>query len=183
MRVIAGIARGCKLNTISGYKTRPTTDRLKESLFNIINNEIQGSIFLDLFSGSGAIGIEALSRGASKCYFVDNSSECINIIKKNLVKTTLISKGIVIKSNCIDFLCKPNEQFNIIFMDPPYEYKEVETILIKVKKTLSNKGFIIVEQSSMSKLPTIDDFSIFKLKKYKTTTFVFLEKNKEFNKI
>ena len=124
MRVISGSARGTKLNTIESKQTRPTLDRVKESLFNIIKNEIQEATVLDLFSGSGAIGIEFLSRGAKKAYLCDKSQEAIKMINKNLEKTRLTKLATVMNKDykkCLEELKKINEKIDIAFIDPPYE--------------------------------------------------------------
>ncbi len=181
MRVIAGYAKGMKLISKSGNKTRPTTDRLKETLFNIIANEIFERSFLDIFSGSGAIGIEALSRGASEATFIENCKECVSIINKNLTATNLAEKSNVF---CGDFalmlklLYKKGKKFDVIFLDPPY-YKGLayETLcLIDKFQLLSEDGIIITEQGSLEKLPKINGLLIYREKVLKTTTFVFLKK-------
>lgn len=122
MRVISGKARSLKLKTIEGESTRPTTDRIKETLFNIIGNQVYDARFLDLFAGSGAIGIEALSRGAAFCDFVDNNPRCISVIKDNLKFTRLEDNAYVTKSDVVSFInTKKNKAYDIIFIDPPYQ--------------------------------------------------------------
>lgn len=180
MRVISGTAKGFKLKAPAGLETRPTTDRIKESLFNIIASEIYEINFLDLFSGSGSIGIEALSRGAEKAVFVDNSNESINIIKHNLEFTKLNNKSIIIKSDvysAINRLNRDNIKFDIIFMDPPYKEKLIYNTLktIYENNILKNEGFIIAEQSSKDEIPCIDYFDVFKVKEYKTTKMLFFK--------
>lgn len=147
MRIISGISRGTKLYTLEGKNTRPTLDRVKEPLFSIIQNYIRDSKVLDLFAGSGALGLEALSRGAQKAVLCDNSFEAIKIIKKNIEKTHLESKTQVL---CMDYkkcISNVNEKFDIIFIDPPYELdiaiKSVEKIL--EKDILSKGGLIVIE--------------------------------------
>ena len=122
MRIISGTARGTKLYTLEGQTTRPTLDRVKESLFNIIQNKIQNSIFLDLFSGSGAIGLEAASRGAKKTILCDKSKEAITVIKKNIEKTHL-SKKVELYNLDYELLLKTKikEKIDIIYIDPPYD--------------------------------------------------------------
>jgi 16S rRNA (guanine966-N2)-methyltransferase len=177
MRVISGVAKGKKLNTIEGNDTRPTTDRLKETLFNIISLDVRDCNFLDLFSGSGAIGIEALSRGAKSCYFIDNSKQCCEIINMNLKNTNLLSKANVIKSDCSNAISSINKTFDIIFIDAPYYKDKTNSLLQQIKQTevLSKDGMIIVEQGSKDDLPNIDGIEIIKIKKFKTTTFVFIK--------
>ena len=122
MRIISGKARGTKLYTLEGKNTRPTLDRVKESLFNIIQNEILDCTFLDLFSGSGAIGLEAVSRGAKESILCDNSKEAIEIIKKNIQKTHF-EKNVKLYYDKFDNLLKNKieEQIDIVYIDPPYE--------------------------------------------------------------
>ena len=147
MRVISGSARGTKLNTIESKQTRPTLDRVKESLFNIIKNEIQEATVLDLFSGSGAIGIEFLSRGAKKAYLCDKSQEAIKMINKNLEKTRLTKLATVMNKDykkCLEELKKINEKIDIAFIDPPYE---ADLAVDAVKKLIDLN--LLNEQSSI----------------------------------
>ena len=123
MRVIAGSAKGHKLQTIEGLHTRPTTDRIKETLFNIISFDLPEWRFLDLFSGSGAIGIEAMSRGAAYAVFVEQSAECQKVIDENLEHTKLKENAMVMQmtvETALDKLSMQKKQFDMIFMDPPY---------------------------------------------------------------
>ena len=123
MRVIAGSARRLLLKAPDGMDTRPTADRVKESLFNMLNPDLYGCAFLDLFSGSGAIGIEALSRGAQRAVLVDASMECAGIIKQNLEVTKLGENAEIINEDvyaAIERLGRRGDKFDIIFMDPPY---------------------------------------------------------------
>ena len=125
MRVIAGSARSLKLKTLEGLDTRPTTDRIKETLFNIIGPTIYDSIFLDLFSGSGGIGIEALSRGAKEAVFVENNPKAMRCIKDNLRFTRLESRAATMTADVMNALYRLEGEkiFDIIFMDPPYDWK------------------------------------------------------------
>lgn len=150
MRVISGKARGTKISTIESNRTRPTLDRVKESLFNIIQNDIKDTIILDLFAGSGALGIEALSRGARKAIFCDNNYEAIRIIKDNLEKTKLIENAIIINkdyTDCINHLSNNSEQFDIVFLDPPYKLDIAINALKLIinNNLLKNDGLIIIE--------------------------------------
>lgn len=150
MRVISGIRKGHILKSPKGLNTRPTQDRIKESLFNIlgiINNE---SKVLDLFAGSGSIGIEFLSRGAKECYFIDNSYESIKIIKENLTSTRLDEKAHVYKNNvanALDVLGNKSIDFDYIFMDPPYRKNLVSSALESINNNnlIKKDGIIIVE--------------------------------------
>ena len=122
MRIISGTARGTKLYTLEGLNTRPTLDRVRESLFNIIQNEVKESIFLDLFSGSGAVGLEAASRGAKEVIICDKSKEAVQIINKNIEKTHLKDKIKLYNTDFISLLRnKITEKLDIIYIDPPYD--------------------------------------------------------------
>lgn len=150
MRVISGTARGTKINTIESTLTRPTLDRVKESLFNILQNRIKNSIILDLFAGSGALGIEALSRGACKAVFCDLNNKAVNIIKQNLQKTNLTDNSIVLNMDykkCLKKIHNNSIKFDIVFLDPPYKLdfaiKAVDQIISL--GILNYNGLIIVE--------------------------------------
>ena len=155
MRIISGSARGTNLYTLEGLETRPTLDRVKESLFNIINDKIYDSIVLDLFSGSGAIGLEFASRGAKEVYLCDKSKQAKEIIQKNIEKTHM--QGKVTLFNC-DFkkaLQKlENKKFEIIYLDPPYKtdfIKESIEEILKLKLK-NNEGLIIAETDEPERL-------------------------------
>ena len=122
MRVIAGSARSLPLRTIEGTDTRPTQDRIKETLFNMLQSDIPGCKFLDLYSGSGAIGIEALSRGAAKAVLVENSKKAVECIKDNLTFTKLADKADVMEMDVLSAInrLKGKDVFSIVYMDPPY---------------------------------------------------------------
>ena len=148
MRIIGGKARGTKLYTLEGNNTRPTLDRVKESLFNIIQNYIQDSVFLDLFAGSGAIGLEAVSRGAKKSILCDNSKEAINIIKQNIKKTKFENRIQLYKLPYDKALIEQiNEKIDIIYIDPPYEtnfaYEALKIIL--EKELIKQESIVIIE--------------------------------------
>ncbi len=179
MRVISGSARGLKLNAPKGLSTRPTTDRIKESLFNIIAFDLYESRFLDLFSGSGGIGIEALSRGAARAVFADDAISSIDIINSNLEKARLSDKALVLHKKAeaaISELKNRGESFDIIFMDPPYNKGFVNSTLYSILDSgiLSPDGFIIAEQSIEDDIPHIEGLEVFRIKDYKITKMTFL---------
>jgi 16S rRNA (guanine(966)-N(2))-methyltransferase RsmD len=181
MRVISGSARGLKLKAPEGLATRPTTDRIKESLFNIIAPYLPECRFLDLFSGSGAIGIEALSRNAEKSIFVDASTDSINIIKKNVTAARLTERAEIVKSDvlaAIDMLGRRGEKFDIIFMDPPYNKELALRAIEKIANAdiLADDGFIIAEQSQDEDLPIVDGMEVYRVKDYKITKMTFMKK-------
>lgn len=180
MRVIAGTARSLRLKTLEGMETRPTTDRIKETVFNMLQNDIQGSSFLDLFSGSGAIGIEALSRGARSAVFVDNNREAIKCIEENLNHTKFTNQARVISSESVTALrrMEGKDHFDIIFMDPPYE-KELEREVLECllnSDILTEDTIIIIEASKETTFDYLDDLGYIctKEKMYKTNKHVFL---------
>lgn len=146
MRIISGTARGTNLFTLEGLETRPTLDRVKESVFNIIQNEISGSIFLDLFSGSGAVGLEAASRGAKKVILCDKSKDAIKIINKNIEKTHLKEKIELYNVDYKELLKNMiNEKLDIIYIDPPYNSDLViNSVKLLISKQLVNKNSLIV---------------------------------------
>lgn len=155
MRIISGTARGTKLYTLEGQKTRPTLDRVKESLFNIIQNEVPNSIFLDLFSGSGAIGLEAASRGSKKVILCDKSKDAIKIINKNIEKTHL-SEKVELYNLDYEILLKTKikENLDIVYIDPPYDSDfAIKSIKYIIDQTLINeKTSIIIETDNEEKI-------------------------------
>ncbi len=184
MRVIAGTAKRLQLKTVKGDNTRPTTDRIKETLFNMLQNDIEGCRFLDLFSGSGAIGIEALSRGAKEAVFVENNKEAINCIKENLIFTKLVNSGIVMSYDvitAISMLEGRNAKFDIVFMDPPYNKEIEKEVLDRLKQSeiIDSDTMIIVEASLNTSFSYLRDmgYELFKEKKYKTNKHMFIYKN------
>lgn len=184
MRIISGFARGTKLYTLEGETTRPTLDRVKESLFNIIQNEIPNSTFLDLFSGSGAIGLEAASRGAKKAILCDKSKEAINIINKNIQKTHLKDKVEFYNLNYETLLGSYiKEKIDIVYIDPPYDSdfatKSVELII--KHKLIDEKSKIIIEtdneQRILDKLKNLQ-VEIIDKRKYGRAVLIFLKTGK-----
>ena len=157
MRIISGKARGTKLYTLDGLETRPTLDRVKESLFNIINDRIYDSSVLDLFSGSGAIGLEFISRGAKEAVLCDNSKKAIDIIRKNAEKTHLEDKVEIYNLNFEKMIEKlKNKKFDFIFLDPPYKTNHIKDAikLIKQYNILNENGMIIAETDEVEKAKT-----------------------------
>ena len=170
MRVVSGKVRGLQLKTIESDSTRPTKDMVKEALFSILMSKTPDSIFLDLFAGSGGIGIEALSRGAEKAYFSDNNIECIKVIKDNLTKARLIDDAIVFHCDYQKMLEEIKEvKFDIIFIDPPYNrglgIKAIERI--SSYNLLKTNGVLILEADEVEEIPdTIGMYERFNYKKY-----------------
>lgn len=182
MRVIAGKAKRLQLKTPTGMDTRPTTDRIKETLFNMIQDELYDIHFLDLFSGSGGIGIEALSRGARKAYFVEQNRNAADIIRENLRSTHLDEQGEVMNCTAISAISmlQGRENFHVVFMDPPYG-KGLEKEVLRhpaFRHILKDKALIIVEADLETELSEDDikGFRLLKEKLYKTNKHIFFEK-------
>jgi len=155
MRVITGTARGIQLKTPDGMVTRPTTDRVKEAMFSIIHFEIPGAAVLDLFGGTGQLGIEALSRGAKSAVFVDAGEPACRLIRENLKRTKLDGQGRVIRSDYLDYLSRTKEQFDIILLDPPYAEVFLESAIKKITEIdiLRTGGIIVAERPLGKELP------------------------------
>lgn len=155
MRVITGKARGVQLRTPDGMLTRPTTDRVKEALFSIIHFDIPGAKVLDLFGGTGQLGIEALSRGAKRAVFVDAQENACKLIKENLIRTKLQQDGQVVRSDYMQYLDRCREKFDIILMDPPYADVFLENALKRITEIdiLESNGIIVTERPLGKELP------------------------------
>ncbi|KAI4443947.1 Ribosomal RNA small subunit methyltransferase D [Schaedlerella arabinosiphila] len=182
MRVIAGSARRLQLKTLDGIDTRPTTDRIKETLFNMIAPYIYDCVFLDLFSGSGGIGIEALSRGAKEAVFVENNPKAMACIKENLKFTRLEKKAVTWNRDVMTALhqMEGKKVFDYIFMDPPYNQKLEQGVLeyLSGSSLVYEDTVIIAEASRETDFSYLDDlgFHLLKEKVYKTNKHVFMEK-------
>ena len=180
-RIIGGKARGIRLESVPGDATRPITDRVKEALFNIISAEIQDATFLDLFGGIGSVGIEALSRGAKSCLFLEINDKAIAAIKTNLEKTGTLDLGRVKRMDALKFLSSPcTEAFDYVYIAPP-QYKEIWIDAIKLldqnMNLLSEDGWAIaqihpVEYQTLNLVNLIE----FDQRKYGSTTLVFYER-------
>ena len=179
MRVITGKARGVSLKTPDGMQTRPTTDRVKEALFSIIQFEIPGSSVLDLFGGTGQLGIEALSRGAKSAVFVDAQDSACRLIRENLKRTRLENCAKVIRSDYLAYLEHCKDKFDIIFLDPPYAEVFLETALKRISEIdiLQSGGIIIAERPLGKELPwEFDGYSRSKDYKYGKTLLTIYRK-------
>ena len=175
MRIISGEKRGAKLITLSGDDTRPTTDRVKESLFNIIQFSIRGARVLDLFAGSGGLGLECISRGAEYACFTDVNSEAVKIVNSNIEKLGFADRTKVV---CGDYtrMLSGSEKYDIIFLDPPYasDYIQKALELIKNNNVLTPRGIVVCETIKDKQLNT-DGFNTKKDVSYGITRLVFLE--------
>ena len=174
MRVITGLARGRRLETLPGDATRPTGEKVKESLFSAIQFDIEGRRVLDLFAGSGQLGIEALSRGASGCVFVDKNTEAVKIIKQNLQHTGLMEKSQVLGTDALSYLTRPGDRFDLVFLDPPYASDLLTQVLDRVEPLVNDGGIIICETDDSAALPEkLGRFSIAKTYRF-GHTYVWL---------
>lgn len=180
MRVIAGSARRIQLKTPVGDATRPTTDRIKETLFNMLQPELADCRFLDIFSGSGAIGIEALSRGALAAVFIENNKEALDCMRDNLKRTRLEDKAVVLAGDYLSALQNLNnrgECFDIIFMDPPYHMDYEKRVLeyLKDSSLLHEDSLIIFEAALDTRVDDLEEmgYAVCKIKEYKTNKHIF----------
>ncbi len=153
MRVITGSARGRKLQALEGRDVRPTTDKVKESVFSIIQFQIQGRVFLDLFAGSGQMGIEALSRGAKKAYLVDQSLKSIRVIEQNVKTTGFEDSAVIARQDAQGFLVSSRENFDIAYLDPPFEKGIINDVLPLVSAKMNKGGVILCESAEAETLP------------------------------
>lgn len=186
VRIISGSARGLKLNTPGDDRVRPTTDRVKESMFNIVQDWVYDSQVLDLFAGSGALGIEALSRGASQAVFCDNSLDSIKIIKSNIEKARVADRSQIVSGDfkrCLRDMEAKNQSFDMIFVDPPYYEGLFEEVLDTIRscKILKKDGIVIVEHDAKRPIGQVEGLEVYKEKKYGITmlTFYCLEDDDE----
>ena len=184
MRIISGKARGTNLYTLEGLDTRPTLDRVKESIFNIISNEIQDSIVLDLFSGSGAIGLEFASRGAKKVYLCDVSKKAVEVIKKNIEKTHLEEKVETYNLDFQEMIKKlKGQKLDIIYLDPPYKTDFIKKAIYGlIEGNLINENTLIIAETDEEKriikeLEEFKNIEIIDKRKYGRAQILFLKKN------
>ena len=190
MRIITGRARGTKLVTLEGDNTRPTSERVKEAVFSMIQFDIEGRRVLDLFAGSGQMGLEALSRGASEACFVDNSKAAVSVIKQNIAKTHFENESTVILGNAEDYLKRISggKQFDLVFIDPPYATRcHGEMLELLLKYNLLRPHATVVcesgEEDIFSSLPQLTlNFEVIKKARYSISYITILnqkEKNHE----
>lgn len=180
MRVITGTARGRVLKTLEGDDVRPTTDRVKEAIFSIIQFEIEGRQVLDMFAGSGQLGIEALSRGAAYATFTDMNKDAVNIVKQNLLSTGLHRNSAVLQTDAITFLKGSKKKFDIIFMDPPYSKGILQQALPYAEKSVNDGGVIICEHPYGEEMPQkVGRFAIYREYKYSKLAITVYRQDEE----
>lgn len=172
MRVITGSARGCRLQILEGNDVRPTTERVKEAMFSAIQFDIEGRRVLDLFAGSGQLGIEALSRGAQSAVFIDNSKKSLDVVKHNLSATRFEDRAKVISTDYMSYLSMTPDRFDIVFIDPPYSTGMLEAALQSVPRVMSDYGIILCEHPIEERLPEqVDAFKLHKVYKFGKLAF------------
>ncbi len=178
MRIISGVSRGIKLKTLPGGDvTRPTTDRVKEALFSAVQFKIEASTVLDLFAGTGQLGIEALSRGAAHCVFVDENKDASAIIKDNLKSAALADRASVACAGVEGYLFAAKQKFDLIFLDPPYKIDMIAKILPLLDNVLNDGGTIMAEAEKGANLPeTSGNLVLKKVYKYGSTCLAKYEK-------
>ena len=179
MRVITGEARGRKLVTLEGEDVRPTTDRVKEGMFNIIQVDLEGANVIDLFAGSGQLGIEALSRGAKHCTFIDSANRSVEVVKQNLKTVGFEKRASVFCGDAKMYIGLSKDNFDIALLDPPYNKNIIDAVLPSVAEKMTDYGVIICESALDEKLPeTAGEFSIHREYRYGKIKLTAYRKNK-----
>ena len=153
MRIITGKAKGFRLETLSGLDTRPTVERVKEGVFSAISFEIEGRRVLDLFAGSGQMGLEALSRGAQSCVFVDRSREAVQVVRRNAQAARLAEAATVLCTDSLGYLAQCRERFDLVFLDPPYDAALLVPCLEKLGAVVNTGGAVLCESDRQTELP------------------------------
>lgn len=180
MRVITGTARGIRLETLEGLDVRPTGEKVKEAVFSMIQFDIEGRNVLDLFAGSGALGIECLSRGAKAATFVDKNPEAVKVIRENLAKTGLFQHSSVAAGDFEEFLNHTKTVFDIVLADPPYSKGLVDKALPLIVPHMSDNGIIICEVARIDSLPEkVGSFELIRKNNYGKTSIGIYKKSDE----
>lgn len=176
MRIISGIRKGLKLKPPEGVGTRPTTDRVKESVFNIIQPYLPAENVLDLFAGSGALGIEALSRHSSHCVFTEHNKTAYNLVKHNIELARFTETSSLIFTDALNYLNSAKKAFDLIFLDPPYNMGLLEPVLTSIKKhnLLAGDGIIVIETEKDGESAEHPDFEVLKCVTYGKTVITIL---------
>ena len=192
MRIISGKAKGVQLSALNSKRTRPILDRAKESMFSILGNSVLDSVVLDLFAGTGSLGIEALSRGANRCLFVENSTNAIKVIKKNLRNANLQKRTVVLKINVfrlLDFIKNKDIKFDLILVAPPYKLLDIDCgdrkrifSLLEAfvsKQIINEKGVIVLQHHIKQKIiqECFKQLSVIDERQYSNTQLTFLKAN------
>ncbi len=177
MRVITGAARGRRLETLPGEDiTRPTTESVKEALFSMIQFELVGKKVLDLFAGSGQLGIEALSRGARHCTFIENNRQAIRVVENNIAHCKLENQSKIVLGDALSFLMR-NDNYDIAFLDPPYNMGLIEKCLPYLFPMIADNGIVVCETSADENLPQkFNQWYAYRVKKYGKTKLTLYRK-------
>ncbi len=179
MRVITGEARGRKLITLEGEDVRPTADRVKEGMFNIIQFDLEGASVIDLFAGSGQLGIEALSRGAKHCTFIDSASRSIEVVKQNLKTVGFEKRASVFCGDAKMYISLSRDKFDIALLDPPYNKNIIDAVLPSVAEKMTDYGVIICESALNEALPeSAGEFTLHREYRYGKIKLTVYRKNK-----
>lgn len=181
MRIISGTRRGHKLIEFEGEDIRPTTDRVKESVFNLIQDYIADAVVLDMFSGSGALSFEALSRGALEAVCVDMDKRSVDVIKQNAINLRFEDKCDIVHDSCFDYMARSKKRFDLIFLDPPYNKGFIKPVLEGIYKNglLSENGIVVLESDDTDYRDETDGFSILKQRRYGRTYITVYSADKE----
>ena len=169
MRVITGTARGRLLKELKGNDTRPTTDQVKEGMFNILQFDIEGRSVLDLFAGTGQLGIEALSRGAEKAVFVEQRNDAVKLIRENVEMCGFADRSRIVTGEALSYLGTVREKFDIIILDPPYESELLDKVIAHIARydLLAPHGIIMAESAATKTLPALSEpYSIYREYRY-----------------
>lgn len=178
MRIISGRKRGHKLLEFEGDDVRPTTDRVKESVFNLIQSFVPDAVCLDMFAGSGALGFEAISRGAEKAVCIDSDKRSIDIIKKNALSLGFLEDCDIVHMSCFDYVERTTEKFDIVFLDPPYNKNFIEPVLDALIKNdvLNEDGIIVLESDGTDFHGEFEGLDIYRQRKYGRTYITIYKK-------
>ena len=180
LRVITGSARGRQLRTLEGDDVRPTTDRVKEAMFSIVQFEIEGRRVLDLFAGSGQLGIEALSRGAKEATFVDREKRAVAVVKENLAKTGLDGQSVIVQTDAFSFLRMTGSEFDLVFLDPPYGTGMLQKALGMLSSCVAQGGTVICEHPYGEEMPEeAEKLKLYRTYKYGKTALTTYRKQTE----
>lgn len=178
MRIISGRKRGHKLLEFEGEDVRPTTDRVKESVFNLIQCFVPDAVCLDMFAGSGALSFEAISRGAQKAVCIDSDKRSIDIIKKNALSLGFLEDCDIVNMSCFDYVERTTEKFDIVFLDPPYNKNFIEPVLDALIKNdvLNEDGIIVLESDGTDFHGEFEGLDIYRQRKYGRTYITIYKK-------
>ncbi len=177
MRITGGSGKGRKLKVPAGSRVRPSSDKVRQALFNILGEKVQNAVFLDLFAGTGAIGIEALSRGAARAFFVDDARESLNVTRQNIEQSGFADRATVTPAKVESYLKKTAEQVDIVFLDPPYSHEQEELLnLLSASEVLKQDSIIVYEH--FKKQPSVQNagtLSLYREAVYGDTVLAFYQ--------